>query len=459
MKRILLFAAALIAVSCSMQEETAPVCFQASIEDMSTKTSVNIGTETASVVWKEGDAIKVFSRTNLQGVRFVAQNVDGKKAEFVSDASSSLGEGPYWAASPYDGNITFDGENITCSPATSQTRSSDMAGENPMIAYSEGTSLSFKNTGGILMLNLTGDAVISSIKVSEGDSYWKTVCPMPVKLPATFMIAVPEGAFKSGLTAEFTNSSGKSFSATAGPICSGSGVPRSYIVQMPSFECSTSKFNGQQAGQISSVSVNLNGQTLETYTYNYDSSGSLTGVKVTRNALSSGFEGGWDDYSFVTIKKGTDGKPSSRTASRAFSSSYYSASRSHQTSFGYQNGCLSTSSTSIVTRTSSSHYTRTMGTGEIARQYYYSELKDSFNIGGLLQLESCEAETAKWLCEGWPGNAYLPSSISTTVGGIAVRTDSFDYSLDSSSRVKTVARMVVHYGTYSDTYVYTISYK
>lgn len=250
---IAILALALV-VSCTVQEIAevpydSPERFSATMESLApdTRTAIEIGDAAARVVWREGDAIRVFSRTNLEGAKYVVDRIDGSYAEFVPDGTPSLGDGPYWAASPYDGNISFDGQTITCSPSEVQTWSRDMSGINPMTAYCEnGTDFSFRNSGGVLMLRLTGDAVISSIKITDisGDRSWRLLCKENVSLsssPDTFMVALPAGSFTGGLSVGISDASGKTFTAKASAQ---SKIERSVITRMPVLDCPASSFTG-----------------------------------------------------------------------------------------------------------------------------------------------------------------------------------------------------------------------
>ncbi|MCQ2336978.1 MAG: hypothetical protein MJ010_07365 [Paludibacteraceae bacterium] len=193
-----------------------------------------------TVVWSEGDAIKVFSNYDYQGGELTLTSGAGKTtAKFSGRCSES---GPWYAVYPSSSVNSFnDGEIDFTVPAVQTYAGATFAkGMMPCVAYSATTDLNFKHSFGVLKLNLTGEGLVKSIKVKDNDNEVKlngtfTVYPasdeVAVKLwnngtnsitldcgngvaldsnkDTEFWIVVPQGAFKQGFEVFITSTDGK----------------------------------------------------------------------------------------------------------------------------------------------------------------------------------------------------------------------------------------------------------
>ncbi len=185
-----------------------------------TRTSLNVDegndTDGYEVLWSAGDQIKLINEASIYAEFTLDNDYAGQSTgEFTG---SSLNEGTYTAYYPAD----YDGTSWP----TAQTYVANNIPEGvPMKAEGvevdgDGTvaPISFKNEGGILRLNLKGEAKVTSITISATDLDAITLsCGTGVQLDADmatpFYIAVPgaddPGTAYSGLKIEITDDAGK----------------------------------------------------------------------------------------------------------------------------------------------------------------------------------------------------------------------------------------------------------
>lgn len=242
--------------------------FSASLEQLvpETKTALSTGN---SVVWSEGDQIRVYSSSNFVGEVFTlisgAGTVDGVFSGTIS------GSGPYYAIYPADaaGTITYEGGlTLNLSVPTTQQYAHGSFGKDANISWAMAEStntLYFHNVFGAVSFTLTGSATIKAVnlytrgsdvmngkvKITNlaGDggpwvSYLDTKnqsvsldCGEGVMLNGagvTFHISVPAGAFADGFIVEFIDSEGNAMIKSA-PGSSSNVINRGVIREMPSF--------------------------------------------------------------------------------------------------------------------------------------------------------------------------------------------------------------------------------
>ena len=208
-----LFAISAIAVllgfmACTSDEIVEPqvsgktITISASTESNATRTALaDDGEGGYDVVWSTGDAIRIGTET------FTLTGEAGKTNGTFEGATLTDGT-EYTAYYP----TTYDGENWP----TTQTYTEGNITGSPMTAtftYSEGTSLSFKNAGGILRLTVKGSANVTSIKVSATglDPITLDCGTTGVALASEgtqFHIAMPAGEY-SGVSITLTDDAGK----------------------------------------------------------------------------------------------------------------------------------------------------------------------------------------------------------------------------------------------------------
>ena len=174
MKRRILIPACVLAAAllagCNKDEniqgltDISTTTFQAFTESGGTKTFLENGgseTESHSVLWVPGDAIGIASASDFSRYEYKG---DGQTdfAEFEGDPV----HGDYfYAVYPYSEKAALSGDMLSLELPSVQeyTPLSFAPGAFPMVARSESTVLEFKNLCGLLKINLTGTATISSI--------------------------------------------------------------------------------------------------------------------------------------------------------------------------------------------------------------------------------------------------------------------------------------------------------
>ena len=189
-----------------------------------TRTSLNVdeGNETVGyeVLWSAGDKIMLINEASIYA-EFTLNNDYAEKStgEFTG---SSLGNDTYTAYYPAD----YDGTSWPTAQTYVENNIPDgvpMKAENVEVADGDVSPILFKNEGGILRLNLKGEAKVTSITISATDLDAITLsCGTGVQLDADmttpFYIAVPgadaPGTAYSGLKIEITDDAGKTCTKT-----------------------------------------------------------------------------------------------------------------------------------------------------------------------------------------------------------------------------------------------------
>lgn len=239
--------------------------FRASLEQIvpETKTALTPGN---SVVWSEGDQIRIYNSSNPAGAVFTLESgagtVDGAFTGTIS------GEGPFYAIYPADaaGALTYEGGltlNLQVPSTQNYAAGSFGKGANISWAMAETTStLFFHNVFGAVSFTVTGSKTIKAVNLytrgsdilngnvkitNLGGDAWVSYldtknqsvsldCGEGVQLDGsgvTFHISVPAGAFAEGFFVEFIDSEGNAMLKSA--PATQNVINRGVIRQMPAF--------------------------------------------------------------------------------------------------------------------------------------------------------------------------------------------------------------------------------
>ena len=224
--------------------KTAPV-LHASMEDGSTRTTLQRTEKGADVYWQASDEVAVFAKT-VDLLRYtVGSDTTQRDVTLVSEDKITSPEsfGRYVAYYPYGDSVTCseDGSLITASVPSTQYYEADSFGQGamPSVAVSEREDgLSFKHLFGVLRFSLKGDGRITAVKrisvsgnngetlagtaaVSVGDGTEPTVsewtdgvstvtldCGDGVALSSSdstlFYMTIPNGEYSKGITVTIT---------------------------------------------------------------------------------------------------------------------------------------------------------------------------------------------------------------------------------------------------------------
>lgn len=179
MKKTILFSAAalMVVAACSKQEASQPeskvISLKASVEQQAdpdaTKTSLGAGN---TVLWTTGDAIKVYDDSATpKSVNLTADAGGATSAHFIQDGEIPVGYGAAkYAIYPADAatGATSAGEITFTLPAT-QTYVADSFDPdcNVMVGEVNAGNVSFKNTCGVLKLQLTGILKVGKIVLTS----------------------------------------------------------------------------------------------------------------------------------------------------------------------------------------------------------------------------------------------------------------------------------------------------
>ena len=257
------------------------VSFQATLEQISDETKTALGSD-LSVVWSEGDAIRIYSQSCQYGEVFTLKNGAGEQTG-TFEGSASIGAGPYYAVYPnsaavevantYTGIETNKYFEVKVLPSHVYEANSFGNGSNISWAYSTTLdNLSFQNVFGAVKFSLTttstakiqminlytrGSELLSgTLRVSnpkdevsysmtgtrEEMTQYRQIYGMGegVQLsgtPTDFYISVPAGALADGFFVEIIDADGKAMIKSAAGS-SRNVINRSKIRRMPVFEYS-----------------------------------------------------------------------------------------------------------------------------------------------------------------------------------------------------------------------------
>ena len=169
-------AAALVMFAACQKEENAAqkVSLTASLEQQvdpsETKTALG---PSNTVVWSEGDAIKVHTDAGLEKLTLVS-GAGTTSASF----GSTTGENPDYAIYPSSVNPSISGSTFTFTlPATQIYAENSFAnGANVAVAKIDGGNMRFKNVCGVLKLQLKGSMKVKKIELTgkSSENLWGT---------------------------------------------------------------------------------------------------------------------------------------------------------------------------------------------------------------------------------------------------------------------------------------------
>lgn len=260
-------------------EASKTVSFQATLEQISDETKTALGSD-LSVVWSQGDAIRVYSQSCPNGEVFTLADADaGQKTGTFT--GPEIGVGPYYAIFPNTAvagtsntyTSIYDNHSFEAKVLPSSTYVADSFGKDSNISWAYSQTLgnmTFHNVFGAVKFSLTGTAKIKLINLytrgtellsgtllvsnldgtatssmkgqQEEMTQFKQIMGMGegVQLNATtptdFYITVPAGSLAAGFFVEIIDADGKAMIKSA----SGSSnvINRSKIRRMPVFEYS-----------------------------------------------------------------------------------------------------------------------------------------------------------------------------------------------------------------------------
>jgi len=255
----------------------------------------------------------------------------------------------------------------------------------------------------------------------------------------------------------------------------------------------------------SEIVVSANGQTVETYTFDYDAKGRVT--KFVRRDLLGGSDllnltYGYGETADMTVSGAMYGKAGNRTisvnhtssgisyqadtwngwlystsigkngvatgtsSSAEFTSSYYSSNTDYQEIYELSGKDI----TKVVAGTAikgkaikdifgkgKSFTPASVSTGSaLTTNYVYSEYVDRQNFCALIF--ACDLPV--WYAEGLPGCEHLPSAINMSVGGVTIpQSQSFEYTFKDNGDIDTVTRTWTSEGKVYLTMKYVFNYK
>lgn len=282
---ILIATAALLALSCNREEPEGDILpameqrvFEAGLEASSvTRTALTQG---GKVVWSEGDQIKVFNAAQPGGSVFSADAASAGSSSAVFRGTID-GDAPFCAVYPASAGVSLSGEELGVSlPSVQQYADGSFApGASPAVAQSsDGVHLQFKNLCGLLKVQLTGSASISSVSITSAadEALWGSgsvtfgdaprlnlnysengqrtlslACSPAVQLsadtPRDFFFVVPEGTLGEGFTVTIEDSAGGSQTKS---VRSGLQIKRSAVSAL-----STLAYNGTALPDISTMTL------------------------------------------------------------------------------------------------------------------------------------------------------------------------------------------------------------
>jgi len=253
------------------------------------------------------------------------------------------------------------------------------------------------------------------------------------------------------------------------------------------------------------IVVSANGQTVETYTFDYDAKGRVT--KFVRRDLLGGSDLLNLTYSYgetadMTVSGAMYGKVGNRTinvnhsssgisyqadtwngwlystsigrngvatgtsSSADFTSSYYSSDTDYQEKYELSGKDI----TKVVAGTSikgkavkdifgkgNSFAPVSVSTSSaLTTDYVYSDYVDRQNFCALIF--ACDLPV--WYAEGLPGCEHLPSAVNMSVGGVTIpQSQSFEYTFKDNGDIDTVTRTWISEGKVYLTMKYVFNYK
>lgn len=254
--------------------------FRASLEQLVPETKTAL-TPSNSVVWSEGDQIRIYNLTHPAGEVYTLKSGDGGKVD-GSFSGPEIGPGPYFAVYPASagGEISFSlpmaSLNVSVPQSQTYAGGSFSNGANISWAYADTKEgLSFHNVFGAVSFTLKGTATIKKINLytrgtdilngtatlsmnttdpttldvsySKGTLEYLTLdCGAGITLNevdgVTFCLSVPAGTFADGFYVEFIDTDEKAMIKSA-KGSNANKIERGVIRVMPAFSY-LAQYNG-----------------------------------------------------------------------------------------------------------------------------------------------------------------------------------------------------------------------
>ena len=239
------------------------VAITASVEEPNDETKTALSGTT--VVWKQGDVIRVFDSTGAHGDFTLDNACDGLTTGTFTGTFS--GTGPYYAVYPADVAQSLSGTSVVIDIPKTQTLAAETFGKGANIAFATADNLtdafSFKNVLGAVKIQLSSSITATDVRIeTKGpELLWGTATvamdgsglPEITNLTNTaydkqivtaskaggvdgkeFYVMVPAGALASGFVAHIMDNASKAMVKTASASASNQ-VVRSKITPMPAF--------------------------------------------------------------------------------------------------------------------------------------------------------------------------------------------------------------------------------
>ena len=248
------------------------VAITASVEEPNDETKTALSGST--VVWKQGDVIRVFDSEGAHGDFTLDNACDGLTTGTFTGTFS--GTGPYYAVYPADVAQSLSGTSVVIDIPKTQTLAAETFGKGANIAFATADNLtdafSFKNVLGAVKIQLSssitatdvrietkgtellwgtatvgmdgGVPVISALTNTADDNQIVTASKAGGVAGTEFYVMVPPGALASGFVVHVMDNASKAMVKTA----TAATMTRSAITPMPEFE---------YAGQFQSAFLTL----------------------------------------------------------------------------------------------------------------------------------------------------------------------------------------------------------
>ena len=168
-------------IGCEQEEIGAPdtnkdaPVFSANVEGLGTKTSLDADNY---VIWNTDDKVSIFAKNSNNQEYIVEEGTAGSTSCNLVTNSDKLPQGgsplnQYIGVYPYGKNTTITGNgnrytisNVSFPSEQSYTAESFASGSYPMVAVSNNTTLPFKNVGGSIMIQVTGNINVASVSIA-----------------------------------------------------------------------------------------------------------------------------------------------------------------------------------------------------------------------------------------------------------------------------------------------------
>lgn len=234
------------------------VAITASVEEPNDETKTALSGST--VVWKQGDVIRVFDSTGNHEDFTLDNACDGQTTGTFT--GSALGTGPYYAVYPADVAQSLSGTSVVINIPNTQTLAAGTFGDKANIAFATADNLSnvfsFKNVLGAVKIQLSSSITATDVRIETkkgtellwgtatvgmsggvpvissltNEAYDKQIVTASGSATGTaFYVMVPPGALASGFVVHVMDNASRAMVKTA----TAATMTRSAITPMPEF--------------------------------------------------------------------------------------------------------------------------------------------------------------------------------------------------------------------------------